>query len=191
VFGWAEQARNGRNSAGSPLDQVLEFVEQGCEFATTRFRIKHAGCWRRWNRLRVTEGGLEFDTTCHHANTDICATQVLVLSGFKKIEIVDLDTIDVSNLNRQFLFRREHVGMSKALVAAEQVKKFNPSAKLQIVAHHGNIKDKKFGADFIQKFDLVFNALDNIEARRHVNRVCIAVDKPLIDGGTQVRTTSF
>ncbi len=109
-----------------------------------------------------------------------------MLSGFRKIEIVDLDTIDVSNLNRQFLFRREHVGMSKALVAADQVKKFNQSEDLHIVAHHGNIKDKKFGADFIQKFDLIFNALDNIEARRHVNRVCISVDKPLIDGGTQV-----
>ena len=109
-----------------------------------------------------------------------------MLSGFKKIEVVDLDTIDVSNLNRQFLFRREHVGMSKAQVAAEQVKRFNHTESLHIVAHHGNIKDKKFGADFIQKFDLIFNALDNIEARRHVNRVCIAVDKPLIDGGTQV-----
>ena len=39
-----------------------------------------------------------------------------MLSGFTDVEMIDLDTIDVSNLNRQFLFRKEHVGMSKAQV---------------------------------------------------------------------------
>lgn len=40
----------------------------------------------------------------------------LVLNGFGEIHIVDLDTIDLSNLNRQFLFRHEHIKKSKALV---------------------------------------------------------------------------
>ena len=39
--------------------------------------------------------------------------KTIVLAGVSDIEIIDLDTIDVSNLNRQFLFRREHVGKSK------------------------------------------------------------------------------
>ncbi|KMS93402.1 hypothetical protein BVRB_031840, partial [Beta vulgaris subsp. vulgaris] len=38
----------------------------------------------------------------------------LVLTSFKNIDLIDLDTIDISNLNRQFLFRRSHVSMSKA-----------------------------------------------------------------------------
>ncbi len=40
----------------------------------------------------------------------------LVLTGFGEVHIVDLDTIDLSNLNRQFLFRHEHIKKSKALV---------------------------------------------------------------------------
>lgn len=43
----------------------------------------------------------------------------LVLTGFGEIHIVDLDTIDLSNLNRQFLFRNEHIKKSKALVSAD------------------------------------------------------------------------
>ena len=41
------------------------------------------------------------------------------VSGFKDITIIDLDTIDVSNLNRQFLFQKQHVGKSKSACAKE------------------------------------------------------------------------
>ena len=43
---------------------------------------------------------------------------------------VDLDTIETSNLNRQFLFRARHVGKSKAAVAAEAIKRFVPQASI-------------------------------------------------------------
>ncbi|KAI1632442.1 SUMO-activating enzyme subunit uba-2 [Biscogniauxia mediterranea] len=106
----------------------------------------------------------------------------LVLTGFGEIHIVDLDTIDLSNLNRQFLFRHEHIKKSKALIAKEAAQKFNP--KVKIVAHHANIKDIQFSVEWFRGFKVVFNALDNLEARRHVNKMCLAADVPLIESGT-------
>ncbi|KAJ6099405.1 hypothetical protein N7467_000940 [Penicillium canescens] len=106
----------------------------------------------------------------------------LVLTGFGEIHIVDLDTIDLSNLNRQFLFRHEHIKKSKALVAKEVAQKFRPDAKLE--AYHDNIMDKQFSHAWFQSFTVVFNALDNLAARRHVNRMCLAAGVPLVESGT-------
>lgn len=106
----------------------------------------------------------------------------MALTGFKYIELIDLDTIDVSNLNRQFLFRPQHVGQPKAIVAGNAAKLFNPD--ITVVSYHDNIKSPKFNLAYFGKFDLVLNALDNIDARRHVNRLCLAADIPLIDSGT-------
>ena len=91
----------------------------------------------------------------------------LVLSGFQYIEVVDLDVIELSNLNRQFLFRRQHIGQSKARVAVETVSKL--SIHVIILAHWANIKDTKlFPFSFFRKFTLVMNALDNLGMLLHV-----------------------
>lgn len=106
----------------------------------------------------------------------------LALAGFGEIHVLDLDTIDLSNLNRQFLFRREHIKKSKALVAKEVAQRFNPNVK--IIAHHANIMDAEFNVEWFQGFNVVFGALDNVAARRHVNKMCLAADVPLIESGT-------
>lgn len=106
----------------------------------------------------------------------------LALAGFGEIHAVDLDTIDLSNLNRQFLFRHEHIKKSKAKVAKEAAQKFNPNVKIE--AHEANIKSSQFNVEWFRSFAVVFNALDNLDARRHVNRMCLAADVPLIDSGT-------
>ncbi|PSK59320.1 Ubiquitin-activating enzyme E1-like [Elsinoe australis] len=106
----------------------------------------------------------------------------LVTTGFGQIHIVDLDTIDLSNLNRQFLFRHSHIKKSKALVAKETAGKFNPNVTIE--AYHANIKDSQFNVQWFKSFEVVFNALDNLDARRHVNRMCVAAEVPLIESGT-------
>ncbi|GAA5984580.1 hypothetical protein JCM10908_003409 [Rhodotorula pacifica] len=111
----------------------------------------------------------------------------LVMSGFGtgqrgEILVLDLDTIDLSNLNRQFLFQKQHVKRPKAVVARETALKFNPN--VSITALHRNIKDDEFNVDFFKQYDFVINALDNLDARRHVNKMCLAADIPLLESGT-------
>uniref|UniRef100_A0A673Y9M1 SUMO-activating enzyme subunit 2 n=1 Tax=Salmo trutta TaxID=8032 RepID=A0A673Y9M1_SALTR len=106
----------------------------------------------------------------------------VVLTGFKNIEVIDLDVIDVSNLNRQFLFQKKHVGKSKAQVAKESVLQFCPTAN--ITAYHDSIMNPDYNVEFFRNFMLVMNALDNRAARNHVNRMCLAADIPLIESGT-------
>jgi ubiquitin-like 1-activating enzyme E1 B len=107
----------------------------------------------------------------------------LALCRFQSISVIDLDTIEVSNLNRQFLFRREHVNQPKATVACDSIRRFCPS--IHIEPFHGDvITDPRFDMSFYQKYDLVINALDNVQARQHVNRMCLLSSKPLIDSGS-------
>ena len=101
------------------------------------------------------------------------------------------DTIDISNLNRQFLFRKDDVGKYKAEVAAEFVQKRVKG--VSITAHNNRIQD--FDEDFYKQFQLVICGLDSIEARRWINAMLVSIAegaeddpdaiKPLIDGGTE------
>lgn len=88
----------------------------------------------------------------------------------------------MSNLNRQFLFQKCHVGKPKAIIARESVLKYNPNAN--ITAYHDSIMNQKYNVDYFKKFSIVLNALDNKAARSHVNRLCLAADVPLIESGS-------
>ncbi|KII63236.1 SUMO-activating enzyme subunit 2 [Thelohanellus kitauei] len=106
----------------------------------------------------------------------------LAKTGFVNIEAVDKDTIELSNLNRQFLFRTTDISKAKVETAKKTLMDWFPS--LNMVAHHSDITASSFSVNFYKKFDIVINALDNQEARRHVNRMCFFAKVPLVDGGT-------
>jgi ubiquitin-activating enzyme E1 C len=113
----------------------------------------------------------------------------LTLMGFRNIDVIDMDEIDYSNLNRQFLFRIDDVGKPKALVAAAFVNRRVPGAK--VTGHYAKIQDME--PDFWSGFNLIIAGLDNIGARRWINCTLVNLVEeenpasviPLIDGGTE------
>lgn len=111
----------------------------------------------------------------------------LLLMGFNNIKMIDLDTIDVSNLNRQFLFNKTHINQSKALVSAKVARSLfaNGRSDLNVTPIHGSILSADYDVEYFKSFSLVINALDNRQARSHVNRMCLAADVPLIESGTE------
>ncbi|RWS03816.1 SUMO-activating enzyme subunit 2-like protein [Dinothrombium tinctorium] len=110
----------------------------------------------------------------------------LLLTGFSHVSVIDLDTIDVSNLNRQFLFNKSHVGESKAKVAANVAhKNFAHGEHIDVKAIHNSIQSQEYDVSFFKSFSIVINALDNISARSHVNRMCLAANVPLIESGSE------
>jgi len=119
----------------------------------------------------------------------------LALVGFKNIHVIDMDTIDVTNLNRQFLFREKDVGRMKSDVAAEFITQRDPT--ITVTPYTCKIQDKD--DEFYKQFGLIVAGLDNIKARQWMNaklhELC-PVDEdgdidddatliPMIDGGTE------
>jgi len=96
----------------------------------------------------------------------------LVMMGVYEIDIVDMDKIDLSNLNRQFLFRDADIGKFKSETAVrrllEMVKGREDYNKFDLKSFTCPIQD--FNLEQLSKYFIVVTALDNVEARRWVNR---------------------
>ncbi len=118
----------------------------------------------------------------------------LALSGIKNIFVIDLDTIELSNLNRQFLFRQKDIGKNKAEVASEYIK----NKYSDITIKWSNKKVQELADDFFRQFHVIIGGLDNLEARRWLNSKVhdlVEFDEngnvdqstiiPYVDGGTE------
>eukprot|EP00835_Amoeboradix_gromovi_P003670 NODE_252_length_12846_cov_0.309485.p1 type:complete len:433 gc:universal NODE_252_length_12846_cov_0.309485:10858-12156(+) len=131
---------------------------------------------RTSNILVVGAGGLGSEIL-----KDLC------MMGFEHIHIIDMDTIEISNLNRQLLFTEKDVGAFKASVAANTMREWVPKA--QVTAHNSRIEDKDIY--FYMEFDIIISGLDSISARRWINETIMQIYQqhdqviPFIDGGTE------
>lgn len=99
------------------------------------------------------------------------ATISLIRSGIENITIVDYDTIDISNLNRQIITNINNIGCKKTKVMKEEILKINPNCKINVI-------DKKIDKDnysvlFKNRIDYVIDACDTVMVKEKVIEYCI------------------
>lgn len=105
--------------------------------------------------------------------------------GAGVVHVTDMDKIERSNLNRQFLFRPSDVGSSKSVAAARAVAAMNPSTVVKAYEDKCDPETETvFGDDFMASLDVVCTALDNVEARLYIDQRCLNYAKPMLESGT-------
>ena len=99
--------------------------------------------------------------------------------------VTDMDTIEVSNLNRQFLFQNDDINKFKSLAAKKKILKINNTIKIVALTDKVcSTTENQFNKDFWSNIDIVINALDNIDARKYIDNKCVIYNKPLFEAGT-------
>jgi len=102
-----------------------------------------------------------------------------------KVVVTDGDTIEKSNLNRQFLFRPWDVSKAKSETAAAAIRAMNPQMNIEAQLNRvGPETEDIFDDDFWEALSGVCNALDNVQARLYVDQRCIYYQKSLLESGT-------
>jgi adenylyltransferase/sulfurtransferase len=103
----------------------------------------------------------------------------LAAAGIGKIGIVDFDTVDYSNLQRQILHTDADVGRSKAESAKETIRGINPHC--EVVIHNTRISSEN-ALDLIGPYDIVVDGTDNFPTRYLTNDACVLLKKPNVYG---------
>ncbi|XP_036594984.1 ubiquitin-like modifier-activating enzyme 7 isoform X2 [Trichosurus vulpecula] len=102
------------------------------------------------------------------------------------ITVTDMDTVELSNLSRQFLFRSRDLNKPKSEAAALAVRSMNPDLSVTTYTSEvGPDTEHVFGDDFFSSLDGVASALDSFQARKYVSKRCVHYMKPMLESGTQ------
>ena len=103
----------------------------------------------------------------------------LTLAGVGTVGIVDFDTVDLSNLQRQILHQQSDVGRPKVESARETLENYN--SDVNVVVHEAPLTSEN-AMEIISRYDVIVNGADNFPARYLVNDAAYLCGKPLVDG---------
>jgi adenylyltransferase/sulfurtransferase len=104
----------------------------------------------------------------------------LTCAGVGSITLADYDIVSESNLNRQFLYHEGDIGKPKAQRATEVLGELNCGITIKSVSEKLNESNV---LEVIKGADVLIDCVDNVETRLLVNRACLKLDIPLVEGG--------
>ncbi|ORZ36115.1 hypothetical protein BCR44DRAFT_1479631 [Catenaria anguillulae PL171] len=182
----------------SPLKQYLYF--DSFESLPQSYSLSQSKCAMRGTRYdgQIAVFGSDFQKRVQETRNFVVgagaigcemlknyAMMGLGTQGDGHVFVTDMDSIEKSNLNRQFLFRPWDVSKLKSDTAAGAVRVMNPELQITTFTDRvGQETEHVFNDSFWQSLDVVTNALDNVEARKYVDRRCVFFCKPLLESGT-------
>jgi adenylyltransferase/sulfurtransferase len=103
----------------------------------------------------------------------------LVAAGIGEIGIIDDDKIEVTNLQRQVIYKSSSVGKSKVIEAAAMALALNPSIKINAVTEK---LDSKNAISLFELYDIIVDATDNLNTKYLINDACCVTNKPFVYG---------
>jgi molybdopterin-synthase adenylyltransferase len=107
------------------------------------------------------------------------AAMYLACSGVGKITIVDHDTVDLTNLQRQIMHSTERVGQAKVKSAQSTLGQLNPAVQVQALQMRA---DAKLLQSLVAQADVVLDCCDNFQTRQAINAACVQHHVPLVSG---------
>ncbi len=103
----------------------------------------------------------------------------LASSGVGRITLVDFDTVELSNLQRQIVHAQADIGRKKVDSARDTLLALNPHVQVDTIDH---ALDEDELAEQVAQADVVIDTTDNFATRFAINRACVAAKKPLVSG---------
>src|SRR6266576_1622435 len=103
----------------------------------------------------------------------------LAAAGVGKLGILDFDTVDFSNLQRQIIHGTQDVGRPKTASAKETINSINPNT--EVVLHETRISSEN-ALEIISQYDIVVDGTDNFPTRYLTNDACVLLKKPNVYG---------
>jgi len=103
----------------------------------------------------------------------------LAAAGIGEIGIIDDDAIEISNLQRQVIYKSDAIGKSKALEAKEMALSLNPSIQVNAITDTLNAKN---AIPLFEYYDIIVDATDNLHTKYLINDACVVTHKPFVYG---------